>query len=154
MQLRAATVADAAGIRALLEAGNLPTSDLATSAPQFVVACNRDNRILAAGGLQVFGQSALLRSVVVTNELRGTGLGRRLVRELERVARAAQVEELALLTLTAGRFFERQGYRVIARQTVPEALQGTAEFQALCPDSAICMAKLLSDPAAPVAHHA
>lgn len=145
VQLRAGTARDVSGIRALLETGDLPTSDLLTSSPQFIVACDGEDRIVAAGGLQAFGDSALLRSVVVAPELRGTGLGQRVVRELERIARANQVKELALLTLTATRFFERQGYRVIARQEVPEALQGTEEFQSLCPVSAICMAKSLAE---------
>ncbi|MGO9802949.1 MAG: arsenic resistance N-acetyltransferase ArsN2 [Steroidobacteraceae bacterium] len=145
MQLRAGTAGDVSSIRALLEMGKLPTSDLSRSAPQFVVACDSGNRIVAAGALQALGDSALLRSIVVTPELRGTGLGQRVVRELERVARAAQVKQLALLTLTAKRFFERQGYRVIPRQDVPEALQVTEEFQSLCPASAICMVKSLAE---------
>jgi len=145
VDLRAATAGDASSIRSLLEAGDLPTNDLSTSSPQFVVACDVENRIVAAGGLQTLGDSALLRSVVVTPELRGTGLGQRVVRELERIARVAQVRQLALLTLTAERFFERQGYRVIARQDVPEALQRTEEFQSLCPASAVCMTKSLAD---------
>jgi amino-acid N-acetyltransferase len=145
VELRAATAADASSILALLETGDLPTGDLATSSPLFVVACNGQNRVMAAGGLQTLGQSALLRSVVVAPELRGTGLGQRIVQELERIARAAQVQQLALLTLTARRFFERQGYRVIPRQDMPEALQATEEFQSMCPASAVCMAKSLAD---------
>ncbi|MGP8035569.1 MAG: arsenic resistance N-acetyltransferase ArsN2 [Steroidobacteraceae bacterium] len=145
MQLRAGTAQDASSIRALLETGDLPTSDLARSSPQFVVACDNTNRIVAAGALQALGDSALLRSVVVTPALRGTGLGQRVVQELERMARATQVKQLALLTLTAKRFFERQGYRVISRQDVPEALQGTEEFQSLCPASATCMVKSLAE---------
>ncbi len=100
---------------------------------------------MAAGALQNLGESALVRSVVVATKLRGTGLGHSIVEELERIARAAQVKQLALLTLTAKSFFERQGYRVIARQDVPEPLQSTEEFQSLCPASAICMAKSLAD---------
>jgi amino-acid N-acetyltransferase len=77
--------------------------------------------------------------------LRGTGLGRRVVQELERIARTAGVKQLVLLTLTARQFFERQGYRVIARQAAPETLQGTEQFRSLCPVSAVCMAKKLAD---------
>lgn len=145
MPLRAGSAGDISSIRALLECGGLPTSDLSTSSARFVVACDGENKVLAVGALQTLGESALLRSVVVAAKLRGTGLGHSLVQELERIARAAQVKQLALLTLTAKRFFERQGYRVIAREAVPEALQGTQEFQSLCPAAAICMAKSLAD---------
>lgn len=143
MRLRAGTARDASSIRGLLESGGLPTSDLSTSSPQFIVACDGEDEIVAAGALQTLGESALLRSVVVAAELRGTGLGRSVVQELERIARAAHVKQLTLLTLRAKHFFERQGYRVIPRQDVPEALQGTEEFQSLCPASAICMTKSL-----------
>ena len=50
---------------------------------------------------------------------------------------------LVLLTLTAVSFFERQGYRVIDRRSVPDDVQATAEFKSLCPASAICMAKAI-----------
>lgn len=145
MQLRAATAGDASGIRALLESGGLPTSDLSRSSLQFVVACDGKGEIVAAGALQTFGEAALLRSVVVAEELRGTGLGRSIVKELERIARAAQVKQLGLLTVTAKPFFEHQGYRVIARQALPEALKSTQEFQSLCPASAVCMVRSLTD---------
>lgn len=82
---------------------------------------------MAAGALQPFGESALLRSVVVMPELRGT------------------VKKLGLLTLSAQRFFERQGYEVIARQAMPRALQDSDEFRSLCPESAVCMVKSLVD---------
>ena len=145
MQLRAGVAGDASSIRALLEVNNLPASDLARSSPQFIVACDEADRIVAAGALQPFGESALLRSVVVIPELRGAGLGQRLVRELERIARTAQLKKLGLLTLSAQRFFERQGYEVIPRQAMPRALQDSDEFRSLCPESAVCMVKSLVD---------
>jgi amino-acid N-acetyltransferase len=145
VQLRAGVAGDTSSIRALLEVNNLPASDLARSSPQFIVACDEADRIVAAGALQPFGESALLRSVVVISELRGTGLGQRLVHELERIARTAQVKKLGLLTLTAQRFFEQQGYEVIARQAMPRVLQDSDEFRSLCPESAVCMVKSLVD---------
>jgi amino-acid N-acetyltransferase len=142
--LRTATPQDAPGIRVLLEADGLPTSDLETAAAHFVVACDAQGRILAAGALQPFADSALLRSVVVAREARGAGLGRRVVEDLERVARAAHVKELILLTQTAERFFRQQGFRVITRQAAPQGVQQSEEFRSLCPASAVCMAKALA----------
>jgi amino-acid N-acetyltransferase len=145
VQLRAAAPGDTPSIRELLERGDLPMSDLSTSSAQFVVAIDGENRIVAVGALEALADSALLRSVTVTSELRGTGLGQRVVQELERIARTAGVKQLVLLTLTARQFFERQGYRVITRQAAPEALQGTEQFRSLCPVSAVCMSKDLAD---------
>ena len=142
--LRTATAQDAPSIRMLLEADGLPTRDLETAAPHFVVACDDEGRILAAGALQPFAGSALLRSLVVVPEARGAGLGRRIVQDLERVARAAHVQELILLTQTAERFFTRQGFHVIDRQTAPQDVQQSEEFRSLCPSSAVCMAKSLA----------
>ncbi len=68
-----------------------------------------------------------------------------LVQELERRARACDVSQLVLLTQTATRFFEHQGYQVIDRQQVPQAVQGSEEFRSLCPASATCMVKMLAE---------
>jgi N-acetylglutamate synthase-like GNAT family acetyltransferase len=143
-QLRAGTVQDAASIRALLESAGLPTEDLLTSTPLFVVACDND-RIIATGALQRFGRSALLRSVVVAADLRRSGLGRTIVQDLERLAQSTRTEQLFLLTQTAQHFFELHGYRVIDRQSVPHDVQASAEFSSLCPASATCMAKALTE---------
>lgn len=142
-QPRAGTEQDAASIRALLEGAGLPTDDLLSSKPQFIVACE-GKTLVAAGALQFFGACALLRSVVVTSGLRGTGLGRIVVEDLERVARAAHTTQLVLLTETAREFFAHQGYRVLDRREVPQDVQQSEEFRSLCPASATCMAKTLA----------
>src|SRR5271170_515129 len=131
-QLRTATAEDAESIRLLLANNGLPTSDLASSKPQFIVACEGET-IVGAGALQRFASSALLRSVAVAPGRQGMGLGRILVEDLERIARVARVTQLILLTQTAKRFFEHQGYRVIERHEVPQDVQGSEEFRSLCP---------------------
>jgi amino-acid N-acetyltransferase len=143
--LRAGTPQDAASIRTLLESCHLPTSDLLSSNPQFIVACE-EARIVAAGALQPFGSTALLRSVAVASDLRGTGLGRIIVQDLERMARAAGISRLVLLTESAKLFFQHLAYHVIERQDVPQAVQASEEFRSLCPASATCMAKTLARP--------
>ena len=143
MRLRAGNEADATRIRALLEAEDLPTRDLSTSTPQFLVVSDERDEAFAVGGLQWFGKTALLRSVVVAPFARGTGLGQKVVHALEDAARDGRADQLVLLTLTAQSFFERQGYRVIDRGSVPDDVQASEEFRSLCPASAICMAKKL-----------
>jgi amino-acid N-acetyltransferase len=143
-QLRPAEPGDASGIRALLESNGLPTSDLASARPEFVVAYEGEN-LKGAGALERFGTTALLRSVVVAADRRGAGVGQSIVRELERRARAAGVKELVLLTQTAASFFQRQSYRVVERSSVARAVQMSEEFRSLCPASATCMAKTLTD---------
>ena len=139
-----ASAADLVPIRALLEASGLPTSDLASARPEFAVIRER-GQVVAAGALQRYGSSALLRSVVVTAARRRSGLGQIIVAELERLARASQITRLILLTETAAEFFTRQGYRVIERGAAPKDMQESAEFRSLCPTSVTCMAKSLTD---------
>ena len=104
-----------------------------------------DGHIVAAGALERLGSSALVRSVVVAGDRRGTGLGRIIVQELENVARAAGIHRLILLTQTAREFFAHEGYRVIERRDAPEEVQRSEEFRSLCPASATCMMKVLDD---------
>lgn len=142
-ELGRASAQDLIAIRALLEGSGLPTSDLESVRPEFMVI-RQNERVIAAGALQRFGSSALLRSVVVAPGHRGSGLGQAVVSELERVARGAQVSQLVLLTQTAAQFFARQGYCVIERNSAPRDMQESEEFRSLCPSSATCMAKSLS----------
>ncbi|HEY1873799.1 MAG TPA: arsenic resistance N-acetyltransferase ArsN2 [Steroidobacteraceae bacterium] len=141
-RLRSASDADQAEVRALLEASGLPTADLATSRPEFIVAC-QDGRIIATGALQRCGTSgsALLRSVAVAADTRGRGLGRSIVRELERIARSEGISQLTLLTQDARAFFATLGYQVIERQAAPKEVQQSAEFRSLCPSSCVCLSK-------------
>jgi amino-acid N-acetyltransferase len=141
-----ASADDLVAIRALLERSGLPTSDLESARPEFAVI-REEGQVIAAGALQRFGSSALLRSVVVASDRRGTGLGEAIVSELERVARAARINRLVLLTQTAADFFARQGYQTIERSTAPRSMQASEEFRSLCPSSATCMAKRLVDSA-------
>jgi amino-acid N-acetyltransferase len=141
-----AAAQDMIAIRALLECSGLPTSDLDSARPDFAVI-REDGQVIAAGALQRFGSSALLRSVVVAPDRRDRGLGQTVVSELERLARTARVDQLVLLTQTASEFFASQGYRLIERRSVPQDMQESEEFRSLCPDSAACMAKSLRDTA-------
>jgi amino-acid N-acetyltransferase len=143
-----ASAEDLITIRSLLEEAGLPTSDLDSARPEFVVL-RADGRVTAAGALQHFGDSALLRSVVVAAARRGRGLGQTVVGELERRARSAHIGQLFLLTQTASDFFARLGYRIIERASAPPDMQQSEEFRSLCPASAICMCKVLHERASP-----
>jgi amino-acid N-acetyltransferase len=141
-ELRTAVERDADDIRALLEQSALPTADIATSRPGFIVAYE-DATLVAVGGLQRFGTTGLLRSVAVFPTRRGHGLGRAIVQKLEQAARDMGLTELVLLTQTAQQFFAERGYRVIQRECASAAVRESEEFKSLCPQSACCMSKLL-----------
>jgi amino-acid N-acetyltransferase len=126
----------------LLESNGLPTADLETSRPQFVVA-REGEALIGVGALQHLEGCVLLRSLATAPSFRGQGVGQLIVAQLEETARTANISQIVLLTQTATPFFEKRGYRVIERDRAPAAAQATQEFRALCPASAQCMAKTL-----------
>ncbi|HEY0942072.1 MAG TPA: arsenic resistance N-acetyltransferase ArsN2 [Steroidobacter sp.] len=142
-QVRTATQNDSARIIALLQANDLPTSDLADCRPEFVVIEDGDE-LIGTGGVQAFGNAALVRSVAIAKDRQRAGLGSSLLGALERHASALGIRELVLLTQTAEQFFTRHGYTRIERSSVPVPIQATAEFRSLCPASAVCMSKRLA----------
>ena len=143
--IRPATDRDLPRIRSLLESCGLPTADLGVARPDFLVACEGP-LILAAGAIERFGQTGLLRSLAVVPERRGEGVGRALVTALEAHARGNSLRELVLLTQTARPFFADCGYQAIDREDAPVAVQPSEEFRSLCPASACCMTKRLPVP--------
>jgi amino-acid N-acetyltransferase len=135
---------DLAAVRSLLDAAGLPSSDLSAATPVQLWLVRDGDRVLGAVGLESFGTTGLLRSLVVSEDARGRGLGGVLVTSLERFARAAGIGELVLLTQTAEAFFAGRGYAVIARAHAPAAVLESSEFNSLCPASAVCMSKRLA----------
>ncbi|HEU4800804.1 MAG TPA: arsenic resistance N-acetyltransferase ArsN2, partial [Gemmatimonadales bacterium] len=135
MTIRSATPADLPHVRRLLAANALPVQDVDTTPIEFLVA-ERDGHLLGAVGLELFGDAALLRSLVVDTSGRGTGVGGALVEAIEAHAAAAGVADLALLTTTAAPFFARRGWQTVPRDALPAGVQRSGEFRSLCPASA------------------
>lgn len=146
MDLRPPLPEEEQAVRSLLVSAALPVDDLADADVRFIVAIDNGAPV-GAIGLESFGRVGLLRSLVVDPGLRGTGIGHRLVEALEARARAAGLDQLALLTQTAEAFFAARGYHVVGRDEVPESVRASAEFRSLCPASATCMTKRLDGPA-------
>lgn len=138
--LRPAEPRDLDGVLTLLREAGLPTEGVAEGFTDFVVA-ERDGRIVGAGGLERAGPDALLRSVVVHPDERGTGVGQALVAWVIAAARAAGIRALWLLTTTAPRYFETLGFRHRERSEAPEGIRATAEFTSCCPASAALMSR-------------
>ncbi len=132
--------ADEAAIARLLLAANLPGEDFARHLAHFLVA-RRNGEVVGAIGAEVCGDDALLRSLVVAPEERGTGLGGELVRRLESAAAAWGVRRWWLLTTTAEAFFLKRGFEVTPRAAVPAAIAATREFTGLCPSVAACLSR-------------
>jgi amino-acid N-acetyltransferase len=143
MQIIPATVQDESGIKALLRTCELPADDLSASHLEHFFVIKDAGRIVGSVGLEVCGEYGLLRSLALTESLRGRGLGIQLAQSIEAYASSQQIKSLYLLTTTAGSFFAHLRYQVIPRENAPARLQETAEFQSICPASAVCMYKEL-----------
>ena len=131
-------------VLALLTAAELPVEDLTDEIMNnFMVARGKDNTIVGVVGIEMFQEDGLLRSLAVQPAYRGKGLGSQLTREIESFARSNGIKTLYLLTMTAADFFPKFKYRVIQRDQAPESIQKTAEFNNLCPVSAVCLCKTL-----------
>ena len=98
---------------------------------------------MGSAAIELYGSAALLRSVAVARDLRGTGLGRRLTEAALDLSRDLGVEEAYLLTETADLFFPRFGFRPIPRAEVPGSVQRSVEFTSVCPESARAMVLVL-----------
>jgi amino-acid N-acetyltransferase len=136
-----ASEVDLTAIRALLSAEQLPTADLDSSLLSTFTVLRDGHAINGAVGLELFGEVALLRSLVVRPSQRGKGLGLALVQAAEAKARAGGARAIYLLTTTAQQFFSDRGYRAIPRDSTPISIQRTTQFAGLCPSTAIVMVK-------------
>lgn len=136
-----AAPADLSAIRALLDEAGLPHADIVGRPGARFWILRASDRTIGAVGLETYGSTGLLRSLVVAPEGRGAGLGGRLVEELETAARRDGLRRLVLLTQTAEKFFAHRGYAVIDRADAPAEVRVSTEFRSLCPASATCMSK-------------
>ena len=130
-------------VLALLEAEGLPASDLTEAHLEHFFFTGSDGAPSALVGLEIYGEAALLRSLIVNAAARTQGLGSALVLHAEEYAAAHQVRALYLLTTSAETYFEHRGYRRIDRADAPPAIKSTREFASLCPSSSAFMIKRL-----------
>lgn len=140
--LRTAQATDLPAVLGLLDHAQLPRAGVAEALPHFVVAENR-GQLVGVAGLEVYGESALLRSVAVEESWRGTGVGRTLIERALSLTRERGIRDVFLLTTTAEHYFPRFGFACVNRDSVSEAVQASAEFKGACPASAVVMRKTL-----------
>ena len=127
---------------AALEDAGLPTDDLHEPGRRFF-RFEDDAGLIGYGGLEHVGSDVLIRSIVVTDGRRSSGLGAAILSWLEAEAARLQATGLYLLTTSASAFFQRQAYVVLPRSAAPTAVAASRQFSALCPASAAFMFKEL-----------
>ncbi|HYP75712.1 MAG TPA: arsenic resistance N-acetyltransferase ArsN2 [Polyangiaceae bacterium] len=141
--LEPANAHDLEAVLRLLSMNSLPVADVESHINAFTLA--RWNGILVGtAGLEKFGDVALLRSLCVAEHHRSKRIGLALVSAVVSSASAQGARELYLLTTEAAPYFEKLGFVTIERDQAPLEIRNTAQFSALCPNSAVCMRKPLA----------
>lgn len=148
VELRAADAGDFPAVLALLGKARLPTAGVEEQHSHYIVA-ESEGKLIGVVGLEVYGDSALLRSAAVEQDWQGSGVGRVLVERALDVARERGLYDVFLLTTTAERYFPRFGFACVSRDSVAKGVQSSIEFQKACPASATVMRKSLREQTTP-----
>lgn len=143
MNYKDAVVQDIGGIESLLKKYNLPANDIMEHIDNFIVA-EHENKIIGVGGYEALGDVALLRSIAVAQEYRGKSIGVNIYHLLKRKIKNKGIKEVYLLTETATDYFQKLGFTIKGRTTIPKTVMQTKQFRELCPSTAIIMFNDLS----------
>ena len=136
--MRPAAPRDLESVLRLLMAAGLTAEGVAEHFRTFWVA-EAGGAIVGAVGLERYGRSALLRSLVVNSAHRGRGLGQALTRRALDEAAAGDHSDVYLLTESAEEFFPRFGFAPIDRERVPDEVRRSVQFQGACPETCAVM---------------
>jgi amino-acid N-acetyltransferase len=130
-------------LQKFLQTNRLPHEDIAkavtTKGRVFLGYYDDTGELVGSGGLELYGDSALLRSVAVKENARGQELGKKIVDDLVIQARSSKINNIFLLTETAKDFFTKKGFTIVSRDEVPSPVRASSEFTHVCPSSATCM---------------
>jgi amino-acid N-acetyltransferase len=124
----------------LLRRAGLPEQGVTKSFGHYL-AVRDAARLVGLCGLEVHGDNALLRSVVVDAQYRGEGVGQALLDGVWDLARKVGAERLYLLTTTAHDYFARAGFRDVPRDEAPAGIRDSWEFKSGCPASSAFMCR-------------
>ena len=142
MEPQRATTADWPAVRDLLVRADLPVDGAEKAFETGLVAVEND-RVVGCAAIETYNATALLRSVAVTPDRQGSGVGTSLVHAAEALARTTGANAMILLTETAEPWFERLGYGPIEREAAPDDIASSVEFVTACSETAIAMRRSL-----------
>lgn len=144
--IRGAIKDDLKVIKSLLDSASLPSVDIDKHLLNFLVL-EKSGTLTGTIGMELYENTALLRSLAIQKDYRNKGYGKELYYALISKAKKMNVNNIYLLTETAEGFFSEEGFQKIAREQVPPSIKQTNEYSSLCPEGAICMVKKLSEEA-------
>lgn len=93
--------------------------EIANTIRSYILAKDKD-RIVGFGALHIYSKSlAEIRSLIISGEYRGKGVGSEIVSRLEQEAKQLGIQELLALTYQQS-FFEKAGFKEIEKNEIPE----------------------------------
>ena len=147
MKIEAAKKTDYANLVRLLKETELPPDGIQPHLENFLVIKSPEtvagqDFFIGSVGLEIYGNSALLRSLAVHPDFQGTGLGTRLVDNIIEFAIGKAITRLFLLTDTAEEYFKKKGFDIVTREEVPGDVKQSIEFTTLCSSSPSMMREI------------
>ncbi|TYP59875.1 GNAT family N-acetyltransferase [Thermosediminibacter litoriperuensis] len=124
-------------LKNILETVGLGTGGIDEHLDNFMVAEEGDT-ILATGGLEIYGDAAIIRSVAVLPEFQHQGIGDGLVRALINYGDRRGVSRIYLFTRGAAGFFEKFGFKAVELKDLDEKCKKSLQFN-ICSCSAVLM---------------
>lgn len=127
-----------ANFKALLSKSGLPHKDLDMDR-HLLFGYYENENLIGTGGLEIYGSFGLLRSVCIGKNYHGKKLGTQIATHLIGKAKGLNLKGVYLLTETATGFFQKLGFKIIDRSLVTGEVKASAEFDQVCPTTAVCM---------------
>jgi amino-acid N-acetyltransferase len=122
----------------LLSDAGLPAEGL-RAGPRGLWVAQAGAEVVGAVGLEVHGAAALLRSLVVREDRRRSGVGASLVRRVLREAARQGARSVVLRTAGAEEFFRRLGFEPVGLDEIPDWVRASPGFAAPAQEAGVCM---------------
>lgn len=134
--IRPALPGDLPQIEALLMSESLPLFEAERFLDTFWVA-EADGNLVGCVALEIYEDTALLRSVATTPEQRGTGVGGKLCRLAVEQGKARGLRTLYLFTMDAAPFFAHLGFEPCTMEDFAEPARRSTQYAAVLGQPAI-----------------
>ena len=141
LDIRPAGPEDLGAIRVLLAVCLLPSQDVKDESIVFFVAESERGIIGVCGIEQCDDATALLRTLGVMPGYRKQQIGRRLLQRAISHAEDTGVDEMYLVTETAGDYFSSNGFTTHDKKATPDALKASRQLTQRSPASALLMTR-------------
>jgi N-acetylglutamate synthase-like GNAT family acetyltransferase len=137
--LRPGVTADLDRVRDLLQICKLPLHGVDAEFGERYVVAEHDGLLVGVQAVEMIGPYGMIRSAAVAPSLRGSGMGSAMTRDRIEWSKKRGIPTLFLFTETAKPFFEKLGFREIARGDAPLEVQESDEAKSVCHSTATLM---------------